>query len=91
MILLDLRLPNLNGIEVLRLIKNAPEMRDIPVIVLTTSEAERDVVAAYQNHANSYLVKQTEFLHLKEMTDALSKYWLACNRIPAENKWRPEG
>lgn len=86
LILLDLRLPVLNGLEVLRTIKKVPELRSIPVVMLTTSNAEPDVIAAYQSHANSYLVKSSEFKHISEMTDALSVYWLAWNRnLNAEN------
>jgi CheY-like chemotaxis protein len=91
MILLDLRLPIVNGIEVLRAIKAAPEVSAIPVIMLTTSDAEKDMLSAYQGRANSYLVKSMEFLHVKQMTEALSAYWLAWNRIPGEKNGRPGG
>ena len=83
-ILLDLRLPVVDGIEVLRTIKEAPELRNIPVIIVTTSDAERDIASAYQNYANSYLVKPTEIRHINQLTDALSAYWLAWNRHPNE-------
>jgi CheY-like chemotaxis protein len=85
-VLLDLRLPVVDGIEVLRTIKEADGLRQIPVIVLTTSEAERDVASAYRNHANSYLVKPTEFRQINEMTEALSAYWLEWNRNPGEGE-----
>jgi len=82
-VLLDLRLPLVDGIEVLRTVKEAPDLSNIPVIVLTTSEAKQDIVSAYHNHANSYLVKPTEFRHINEMTDAIVSYWLAWNRSPS--------
>ena len=84
-ILLDLRLPMLDGIGVLRCIKEAPGLRNIPVVVLTTSHAKRDILAAYENHANSYLVKPTEFREVNAMTQTLSTYWLTWNRAAFEN------
>jgi two-component system response regulator len=85
-VLLDLRLPLVDGIEVLRTIKGEPELREIPIIVLTTSDADEDIVAAYQNHANSYLVKPTEFRQITEMADAIRTYWLDLNRSRDERK-----
>jgi CheY-like chemotaxis protein len=85
-ILLDLRLPRVDGLEVLRTIKESPELRSIPVVVLTTSEAERDVTAAYDHHANSYLVKPVEFGKFTEMMNTLGFYWLAWNREPVDEQ-----
>ena len=65
MILLDLRLPRVDGIDVLKAIKADADLKSIPVIVLTTSEAEKDVAKAYYNHANSYLVKPVGFEDFK--------------------------
>ena len=78
-ILLDLRLPGVDGIDVLRTIKEDNKLRTIPVVVLTTSEAERDVVKAYSNHANSYLVKPVGFEEFKQLMDDLGSYWLSGN------------
>ncbi|HET7143015.1 MAG TPA: response regulator, partial [Anaerolineales bacterium] len=61
LILLDLRLPRIDGMEVLRQIKEVDELKIIPVIILTTSEAEKDVLLAYHNNVNSYLVKPVGF------------------------------
>ena len=83
-ILLDLRLPVMDGIEVLRSIKQAPEVSNIPVVMLTTSNAPVDIVSAYKNHANSYLVKPTEFVDVNEMAQALSTYWLTWNSKTSE-------
>src|SRR5579863_4004782 len=73
-ILLDLRLPRIDGLEVLRSIKESVELRSIPVVVLTTSEAERDVTSAYDRYANSYLVKPVEFDKFTEMMHTLGIY-----------------
>ena len=81
-ILLDLRLPRVDGLEVLRTVKETDDLRSIPVVVLTTSDAERDVTSAYDHHANSYLVKPLEFGKFSEMMETLGFYWLAWNREP---------
>ncbi len=81
-ILLDLRLPRVDGIEVLKAIKESDELKTIPVVVLTTSEAEKDVARAYYNHANSYLVKPVGFEEFKKMMDDLGFYWLGWNTNP---------
>ena len=81
-ILLDLRLPRIDGIDVLKAIKESPELKSIPVVVLTTSEAEKDVAKAYYNHANSYLVKPVGFEDFKTLMDNLGFYWLGWNVNP---------
>ncbi|HEX5810241.1 MAG TPA: response regulator [Anaerolineales bacterium] len=81
-ILLDLRLPRVDGIDVLKAIKADADLKSIPVIVLTTSEAEKDVAKAYYNHANSYLVKPVGFEDFKKLMDDLGFYWLGWNINP---------
>lgn len=81
-ILLDLRLPKIDGLEVLKEIKASDELRRIPVVVLTTSEAEGDVSTAYENHANSYLVKPVDFDKFTKLMNGLGFYWLSWNRKP---------
>ena len=81
-ILLDLRLPRVDGLEVLRRIKENPELKPIPVIVLTTSEAERDVTRAYDNYVNSYLVKPVGFEEFSKLMNDLGFYWLGWNTHP---------
>lgn len=82
MILLDLRLPRVDGLEVLRIIKEEDVLKNIPVIVLTTSEAERDVAQAYGNHVNSYLVKPVGFEEFSKLMHDLGFYWLGWNTHP---------
>jgi CheY-like chemotaxis protein len=84
LILLDLRLPKIDGLEVLKEIKTSQELRSIPVVILTTSEAEQDVACAYQHYVNSYLVKPVDFHQFTELMEELGVYWLAWNYDP----WR---
>ena len=81
-ILLDLRLPRVDGMEVLKTIKEDADLKSIPVVVLTTSEAEKDVAKAYYNHANSYLVKPVGFEDFRKLMDDLGFYWLGWNTRP---------
>jgi CheY-like chemotaxis protein len=81
-ILLDLRLPRVDGLVVLSKIKENPELKAIPVIVLTTSEAERDVTSAYDNYVNSYLVKPVGFEEFSKLMNDLGFYWLGWNTHP---------
>ena len=81
-ILLDLRLPKVDGQEVLQAIKTAEKLRYIPVVIVTTSEAERDVARAYDSHAHSYLVKPVDFDKFTQLMDDLGFYWLGWNRHP---------
>ena len=85
-ILLDLRLPRVDGIDVLRTLKEDNDLKSIPVVVLTTSEAEKDVARAYYNHANSYLVKPVGFEEFKKMMEDLGFYWLSWNTNPNTKK-----
>ncbi len=86
-ILLDLKLPRMDGHGVLRVLKADDELKLIPVVILTTSDAESDIVEAYRLHANSYLVKPTNFAKFRELTCAVTSYWGAWNRslLPAES------
>jgi CheY-like chemotaxis protein len=81
-ILLDLRLPRVDGLEVLKKIKASDDLKHIPVVVLTTSEADRDVARAYDHHVNSYLVKPVGYEEFSEMMEDLGFYWLGWNTHP---------
>ncbi len=81
-ILLDLRLPKVSGLEVLQQIRASDDLRMIPVVVLTTSEAEKDVETAYQHHANSYIVKPLDFQRFNLLMKELGYYWLGWNHYP---------
>ncbi|NQT36478.1 MAG: response regulator [Planctomycetes bacterium] len=82
LILLDLRLPKIDGLEVLRTIKTTDRLTSVPVVILTSSETERDIARAYEYHANSYLVKPIGFADFSEMMESLGFYWLVWNRYP---------
>ena len=81
-ILLDLRMPRVNGLEVLKIIKEDAALSSIPVVILTTSEAELDIAKAYESHANSYLVKPVDFTKFTELLKTFGYYWLAWNQGP---------
>lgn len=81
-ILLDLRLPKVGGLEVLAQVKRSEDLRRIPVVVLTTSEAESDVTGAYDAHVNAYLVKPVDFDRFARMMHDLGFFWLAWNQAP---------
>lgn len=82
LILLDLRLPRIDGLEVLKTLKTTPNLLRIPVVVLTSSDAETDIVQSYDYHANSYLVKPLEFKKFTQLMKDLGFYWLGWNRMP---------
>ena len=82
LVLLDLRLPKVEGLEILATVKADPQLARIPVVVLTTSSAESDMVRAYDHHANSYLVKPVELPAFVELMKTLGYYWLAWNEFP---------
>jgi len=81
-ILLDLKLPKIDGLEVLRRIKADLRTRTIPVVVLTSSRQERDIVESYQLGVNSYIVKPVDFEQFTETVRTLGMYWMLLNQPP---------
>ncbi len=84
MILLDLNMPRKDGREALQEIKADPRLRSIPVVVLTTSKAEEDILRAYDLGVNSFILKPVTFQSLVDLTLTLSKYWFEVVELPAE-------
>jgi CheY-like chemotaxis protein len=79
-VLLDLRLPKIDGLEVLRMIKSDKDLEEIPVIVLSTSDSEKDISKAYEYHVNSYLVKPDDFETFSQMLQDTGEYWSEWNK-----------
>ena len=82
-ILLDIKLPKVDGLEVLRRVREDPRTHTQPIVLLTSSAEQRDVDAAYQHHANSYIVKPVDFEQFGDAVRELGLYWLLLNRPPA--------
>jgi CheY-like chemotaxis protein len=82
LILLDLKLPRVDGFDVLRRLKADPRTRVIPVVVLTTSREDRDVVESYQLGANSYIMKPVNFEEFTEAVRQIGLYWMVLNQLP---------
>jgi len=85
LILLDLNMPRKNGRQVLEEIKRDDDLKQIPVIVLTTSDAPEDVVGSYQRHANSYITKPVEIEQFRKAILMLNDYWISVVKLPVEN------
>lgn len=82
LMLLDLRLPKVDGLEVLKDVKSSAGLKALPVVILTTSDAERDLAMAYEYHANSYVTKPVSFDEFSKLLRDLGFYWLAWNKRP---------
>lgn len=84
LVLLDLKLPKVGGLEVLRELRSIERLQAVPVVVLTSSEADPDVIAAYSLGANSYIVKPVEATRFQEAVGRLGSYWLRVNQVPGQ-------
>jgi CheY-like chemotaxis protein len=82
LVLLDLKLPKLDGLEVLRQVKNDPRTKAIPFVILTASREERDLIEGYHLGVNSYIQKPVDFVQFREIVQQLGLYWLLVNLAP---------
>ncbi|CAN5860445.1 response regulator [soil metagenome] len=82
LILLDLNMPRKNGSEVLKEVKADPDLKTIPVVILTTSDAEQDVLKAYQFNANCYITKPVEFDRFVKVVQTIDEFWLSIVQLP---------
>ena len=82
LILLDLNLPKKDGREVLAEIKADPDLKTIPIVVLTTSKADEDVARAYESHANCFITKPVGFANFQEVMRSIERYWFAVVTLP---------
>ena len=85
MILLDLNLPKIDGREVLEQIKNDPNLKRIPVIVLTTSDAQSDILKMYDSHANCYITKPVDFAQFINVVKSIENFWLSIVQLPPKD------
>ncbi len=88
-VLLDLNLPKMSGREVIAEIKQDDDLKDIPVVILTSSEAETDVVKAYKLHANGYVTKHVDLERFVETMRAFENFWLKAVKLPSGRSGSP--
>jgi two-component system, chemotaxis family, response regulator Rcp1 len=86
LILLDLNMPRKNGLQVLVEVKSDPDLHNIPVVMLTSSSAEEDVVKSYDLHANCYIIKPVSFDGLIKIVKSLDQFWLSVVRLPPSDR-----
>jgi len=82
LILLDINLPKMDGTEVLSIIKNDPELKRIPVIMLTTSSSEKDILASYDNYANCYITKPVDLDRFMDVVRTIEDFWISIVKLP---------
>lgn len=82
LILLDINLPKVDGKEVLRLIKNDETLRSIPVVILTTSSAEKDIIDSYNGHANCYILKPVKLESFLSVVQSIENFWISIVTLP---------
>ncbi|MDR4493486.1 MAG: response regulator [Nitrospirales bacterium] len=86
LILLDLNLPKMDGREVLEFLKSGSDTKHIPVVVLTTSDDEEDILRSYKLHANAYLVKPIDMMQFIKMIHSLEGFWLSVVKLPPKTR-----
>jgi len=82
LILLDINLPKMDGTELLGIIKTDPDLKRIPVIMLTTSSAEKDILASYENYANCYITKPVDLDRFMDVVRTIEDFWISIVKLP---------
>jgi two-component system, response regulator len=82
LILLDLKMPNASGLDVLREIRQNPQTRPIPIVVMSCSTEQTDIVSSYEHGANSYIRKPVDFMEFAKAVELIGRYWLSLNQSP---------
>jgi CheY-like chemotaxis protein len=82
LIFLDLNLPKKSGFEVLKVIKNTPELRVIPVVIMSTSEDEQDILQSYANYASCYVTKPVDFAQFQHVIQTIDSFWFTVVKLP---------
>lgn len=82
LVLLDLNLPKVNGFEVLHTLKDDPTLKVIPIVVMTSSSSEEDVLKSYQHHANCYVTKPVDFNQFQKIVQTLDTFWFTIVQLP---------
>lgn len=85
LVLLDINLPKKNGHEVLQSVKNHPDLKHIPIIILTTSSSEWDILNAYQEHCNCYIIKPVDINEFFKVTSVLEEFWINTTKLPSKS------
>jgi two-component system response regulator len=88
LVLLDLKLPKVDGMQVLKKVKGDPRTKDIPIVLLTSSREERDRISGYDSGVNSYLQKPVDFAEFRTVVKLAGLYWLVTNQPPVRNAGR---
>ena len=83
-VFLDLKMPKVDGLEVLRQVKSDPVLKIIPIVMVTSSQEERDIIDSYQLGVNAYVVKPINFENFLRVVNELSLFWVLTNEVPAK-------
>jgi two-component system response regulator len=86
LMLLDLKLPKINGLQVLKQVKSDPRTKTIPVVIMTSSRQERDLVEGYKSGVNSYIQKPVDFDQFRNTVKTLGLYWMVVNQLPTGDR-----
>lgn len=90
LVLLDLKLPKVDGLDVLKEVKSDPRTKAIPVVIITSSREEQDLVTSYKLGVNAYIQKPVDFGQFREMVKQLGLFWMVVNQPPPEAAFRPD-